>query len=53
MYSPKIDQKHIPVLYQIGKHTKKPMTQLVNEAVAEYIASKGVKTIVSPGNKRA
>jgi len=38
MYSPKIDEKHIPVLYLLGKQTKKPMTHLVNEAIAEYIA---------------
>lgn len=39
MYSPKIDEKHIPVLYQLGKQTKKPMTHLVNEAITEYIAA--------------
>jgi hypothetical protein len=40
VYSPKIDEKHIPALYQLGKLVKKPMTHLVNEAVTEYIASK-------------
>lgn len=38
MYSPKIDEKHIPVLYHLGKRVKKPMTKLVNEAIAEYLA---------------
>jgi hypothetical protein len=37
MYSPKISEKHIPILYQPGKHVKKPMTYLVNEAITEYI----------------
>lgn len=38
MYSPKIHEKHIPVLYHLGKRLKKPMTRLVNEAIAEYLA---------------
>jgi hypothetical protein len=39
MYSPKINEKHIPVLYRISKQIKKPMTYLVNEAVTEYLKS--------------
>jgi hypothetical protein len=38
MYSPKINEKHIPALYHLGKRVKKPMTRLVNEAIAEYLA---------------
>lgn len=38
MYSPKISEKHISILYHLGKRIKKPMTQLVNEAIAEYLA---------------
>lgn len=38
MYSPKIKEQHIPTLYRLGKHKKKPMTYLVNEAIAEYLA---------------
>lgn len=37
MYSPKIDEKHIPILYQLGRQVKKPMTHLVNEAITEYL----------------
>lgn len=37
MYSPKINEKHIPVLYHLGKRTKKPMTRLVDEAVRQYL----------------
>ncbi len=40
MYSPKINKQHIPILYQLGKKLKKPMTYLVNEAITEYISSK-------------
>ena len=47
MYSPKIDEKHIPVLYRLGKQTKKPMTHLVNEAITEYIAKEMSLTKVS------
>lgn len=38
MYSPKVSEKHIPVLYRLGKEKKKPMTYLVNEAITEYLA---------------
>ena len=39
MYSPKINEKHIPTLYQLGKSIRKPMTYLVNEAVTQYLAN--------------
>jgi hypothetical protein len=31
MYSPKISEKHIPVLYKIAKAKRIPMTRLVNQ----------------------
>ncbi len=37
MYSPKIDEKLIPALYQLKQLTNKPMTKMVNEAVIEYL----------------
>jgi hypothetical protein len=37
MYSPKINEQHIPTLYHLGKRVKKPMTQLVNEAISQYL----------------
>jgi hypothetical protein len=37
MYSPKINEQHIPALYHLGKRVKKPMTHLVNMAIAEYL----------------
>lgn len=42
MYSPKIDEDLIPPLYRLGKAVGKPMTQLVKEAVQEYLAKNGV-----------
>lgn len=37
MYSPKIKEQHIPALYHLGKHLKKPMTRLVDEAIRQYL----------------
>jgi len=37
MYSPKINEQHIPALYHLGKKLKKPMTRLVNEAIVQYL----------------
>jgi hypothetical protein len=37
MYSPKINEQHIPTLYHLGKKLNKPMTKLVNEAIAQYL----------------
>lgn len=37
MYSPKISEKMIPELYRLKLRTRKPMTHLVNEAIAEYL----------------
>lgn len=37
MYSPKIKEALIPRLYRLKQKTKKPMTQIVNEAVTEYL----------------
>jgi len=38
MYSPKIKEKYIPVLYQLSKALDQPMTKLVNQAVKDLIA---------------
>jgi hypothetical protein len=37
MYSPKINEHHIPALYHLGKRVKKPMTRLVDEAIRQYL----------------
>jgi hypothetical protein len=38
MYSPKINEDFIPALYRLAKERKKPMTQLVNEIIGNYLA---------------
>jgi hypothetical protein len=37
MYSPKIPEHLIPVLYRLARRRGEPMTALVAEAVAEYL----------------
>ena len=37
MYTPKISEKFIPVLYRIAKEEKKPMTRLVNEIIRQEL----------------
>jgi hypothetical protein len=37
MYSPKINEQHIPTLYHLGKKLRKPMTRLVDEAIRQYL----------------
>ena len=39
MYSPKINDKFIPMLYRIAKEKKVPMTRVVNQVVREYLAN--------------
>lgn len=40
MYSPKIREDLIPVLYQMGKEQRKPMTKVVDEILRGYITCK-------------
>lgn len=37
MYSPKIKEELVRKLYQLKQQTNKPMTNLVHEAVTEYL----------------
>lgn len=37
MYSPKISEELVPVLYRIAKSEKKPMTQLVNKILKDEL----------------
>jgi post-segregation antitoxin (ccd killing protein) len=37
MYSPKIREEYIPVLYRLAKSRKLRMTAIANEAIAKYI----------------
>src|SRR5574341_1890392 len=37
MYSPKIDEKHIPTLYKLANEKRIPMTRLVNEIIGRAL----------------
>jgi predicted transcriptional regulator len=37
MYSPKIKEVHIPRLYRLAKSKKQRMTQIVDDAIAQYL----------------
>ena len=41
MYSPKIPERMIPLLYRLGQAQGRPMTHLVAEAVERYLAAEG------------
>ena len=41
MYSPKISEELIPVLYRLAKERKIHMTELVNEILGDYLADCG------------
>jgi hypothetical protein len=40
VYSPKISEELIPVLYKIAQSEQKPMTSLVNELIREELERK-------------
>lgn len=41
MYSPKVPERLIPVLYRLGRERGRPMTHLVAEAVERYLEDEG------------
>ena len=41
MYSPKIPERLIPILYRLGRERRRPMTHLVAEAVERYLEDEG------------
>ena len=41
MYSPKIPERLIPILYRLGRERRRPMTHLVAEAIERYLADEG------------
>lgn len=41
MYSPKIPERLIPILYRLGRERGRPMTHLVTEAVERYLEEEG------------
>ena len=42
MYSPKVRDKFVPVLYRLGRQRGVPMTRLVEDALAEYLHRHGL-----------
>jgi len=40
MYSPKIKENLVRELYQLKQTVHKPMTELANEAISEYLKKK-------------
>ena len=40
MYSPKIDERLVPLLYKIAKSRGMPMTMLVNQMLSRFIKRK-------------
>jgi hypothetical protein len=53
IYSPKISEDLIPVLYRIGKREKKPMTKIVDgflrDAISTYISQSKVSDVTGNG----
>ena len=43
MYSPKVNEELVRELYQLKQLNKKPMTNMVNEAVTEYLCKRREK----------
>ncbi len=48
MYSPKIKEEFIPVLYKIAKARGMPMTHIVREALDEYLNKPEIVSIKAP-----
>lgn len=53
MYSPKINEDFIPALYRLAKGRKKPMTQLVNEIIGNYLAEQGKEESHDSGHRQS
>ena len=41
MYSPKVPERLIPILYRLGRERGRPMTHLVAEAVERFLEDEG------------
>jgi len=40
MYSPKIEDRYIPILYRVAKAYRVPMTKLVNQIIHDYLTKR-------------
>ena len=48
MYSPKIKETYIPILYKIARARRLPMTHIVREALDEYLKKPEIVSIKAP-----
>ena len=46
MYSPKIEERFVPVLYRHARARRVPMTRLVSEAIERYLQQLGPEPIL-------
>lgn len=49
MYSPKIKEQFIPILYRIAKEKKMPMTRVVNQIIRDYLTDHFAKKLSERG----
>lgn len=49
MYSPKIKERFIPILYRIAKEKEIPMTRVVNQIVGDYLTDHLAKKLSERG----
>ncbi len=50
MYSPKIKERFIPILYRIARKRKMPMTRLVEEIIQEYLSNHLTEELLERGD---
>lgn len=48
MYSPKIEEALIPLLYRRARAEGRPMTEVASDAVREYLERRGPEYLESP-----
>lgn len=51
MYSPKIRERYIPILYRLARAKKMPMTKLVNQIIHTYLVNQIAEDILKGGDK--
>jgi len=49
MYSPKIKERFVPILYRIAKEKKMPMTRVVNQIIRDYLTDHFAKKLSERG----
>ena len=53
MYSPKISEELVPVLYRLAKERRMPMTHLVDDLIRQALASVGLPELSSESEPTA